>query len=223
MNVEVHGFAHSPFCIAIETALGSLEVPFERREVSVADRSSVLRLTGGACYEVPVLVHGERVVFESGGDSQDIARYIDRVFALGRLFPDRLWGVHDLVIRYLENEVEGVTFRAYDPFFIDAVEDVAERGMIVRHKERKFGRGCVDLWSQDRESILQKSAELLRPLEGMVSVNPFLLGDEPVFADFLLGGILGNLLSGGYNELPPHLPRLKGLGRRLKGFRFERE
>ncbi len=223
MNVEVHGFAHSPFCIAIETVLGSLEVPFERREVSVADRSSVLRLTGGTCYEVPVLVHGDKVVFESGADSQDIAGYIDGTFASGRLFPDRLRGIQALVIRYLEHEVEAVTFRAYDPFFVDSVEDVAERGMIVRHKERKFGRGCVERWKKERESILLESADLLRPLEDMVSVNPFLLGSEPVFADFLLGGILGNFLFGGHNGLPSGLPRLEGLVRRLESFRFNGE
>ena len=219
MNVEVHGFAHSPFCIAIETVLESLEVPFERREVSVADRSSVLRLTGGACYEVPVLVHRDEVVFESGADSQDVARYIDSTFAMGSLFPERLKGIHDLVVRYLEHEVEGVTFRAYDPFHVDSVENVAERGMIVRHKERRFGRGCVERWKEERKQILCESAELLRPFEEMLSENGYLFGDRPVYADFLLGGILGNLLFGGHNRLPADLGRLAALPQRLQAFR----
>lgn len=220
MKLQVHRLAHSPYCIAVELALDSLGTAFERREVSAADRRDVLRLTGGAYYEVPVLVHGDKVIFESGADTQDVARYIDGTFAAGRLFPERLKGVQDLVIRYLEHEVEGVTFRAYDPFHVDSIEDAAERGMVIRHKERKFGRGCVERWKEERESILRESAELLRPCEDMLSVNAYLLGDRPVFADFLLGGILGNFLFGGHNELPPDLARLRDLPPRLEAFRY---
>src|SRR5690606_5109814 len=93
MNPEVHGFAHSPYCIAVESALEALGVSFDRKEVSAADRSSVLRLTGGAYYEVPVLVHGGKVVFESGPESQDVGHYVDDAFGGGRLFPERLRGV----------------------------------------------------------------------------------------------------------------------------------
>lgn len=223
MNIEVHGFAHSPYCIAVESALTALDVPFDRREVPAADRSSVLRLTGGAYYEVPVLVRGGEVVFESGSDTQDVGHYIDDAFGGGRLFPDRLRGVHDLVVRYLENEVEGVTFRIYDPIFVASIEDVAERGMVVRHKERKFGRNCVDEWRENRESLLRDSVRLLRPLEDMLSVKPYLFGDEPVFADFLLRGILGNFLFGNHNGLPSELSRLGGFVRRLESFRFNKE
>ncbi len=219
MQLQVHRLAHSPFCLAIEIALDSLGIDFERREVSAADRSELLRLTGGAYYEVPVLEHGDKVVFESGADSQDVARYIDSTFAMGSLFPERLKGVHDLVIRYLEHEVEGVTFRAYDPFHVDSVEDVAERGMIVRHKERRFGRGCVERWKEEREEILRESAELLRPFEEMLSENGYLFGSQPVYADFLLGGILGNLLFGGHNRLPADLGHLAALPQRLQALR----
>jgi hypothetical protein len=38
-----------------------------------ADRSELIRLTGGAYYQVPVLADGERLVYEGGPDSQDIA------------------------------------------------------------------------------------------------------------------------------------------------------
>ncbi|WP_193211363.1 glutathione S-transferase family protein [Luteolibacter marinus] len=220
MNPEVHGFAHSPYCIAVESALEALGVSFDRKEVSAADRSSVLRLTGGAYYEVPVLVHGGKVVFESGPESQDVGHYVDDAFGGGRLFPERLRGVHDLVIRYLENEVEGVTFRIYDPIFVASIQDVAERGMIVRHKERKFGRGCVEDWRKNRESLLRESARLLNPLEDMLSMKSYLFGDTPVFADFLLGGILGNLQFGDHQRLPADLPSLADFLPRLRNFRF---
>jgi hypothetical protein len=44
-----------------------------------------------------------------------------------------------IVNRYLENEVENVTFKVCDAALIPAIADVVERALIVRHKERKFG------------------------------------------------------------------------------------
>lgn len=208
MKPEIYGFAHSPFVIAIETALRSLGVDFTSKQVPNWDRSELLRLTNGASYEVPVLVHNGRVIFESSADSQDIARYVDQTFAEERLFPTHLDGIQTLVIRYLESDVEGVTFRLFDPYHIAAIPDVAERGMIIRHKERKFGRGCIDEWKRNRDNLAAQAEELLQPLDSMLSRQPYLLGNEPVYADFLLAGILGNITFAGFNAIPPKLSRL---------------
>jgi glutathione S-transferase len=215
MKPEIYGFAHSPFVIAIETALNSLGVEFTSKQVPNWDRSELLRLTNGASYEVPVLVHDGRVIFESSADSQDIARYVDQTFAAGKLFPEHLDGVQTLIIRYLENDVEGVTFRLFDPYYIASISDVAERGMIVRHKERKFGRGCIDEWKQNRDHLAAQAEELLKPLDSMLSHQPYLLGNEPVYADFLLAGILGNITFSGYNTIPSNLSRLTDFHRNI--------
>src|SRR5439155_900073 len=84
---------HSPFCIPITTVLAALSVAHETREVPNWDRRAILGLTGGAYYQVPVLVHDGRVLFESSDDRQVIPRYIDRTWAGGRLFPAALYGV----------------------------------------------------------------------------------------------------------------------------------
>ncbi len=222
--ITVYQLEHSPFCIPVTTLLRSLGVPFETVNVNNGDRREIIELTGGAYYQVPVLVDetdGRRVIYESTPESQDVARYLDEHYADGRLFPLRLEGLQSLVIQHLENEVEGITFRLSDPFYIDSVKDAQERTMIIRHKERKFGRGCVEQWrGAERPALMEAALKVLTPYEKMLSSTPFLLGDEPVYADFLLFGILGNLTYKGHNEIPVSLPSLTDWKQRLGDFRF---
>ena len=115
-----------------------------------------------------------------------------------------------------------VTFRVIDPFYIESIEDVGERGMLIRHKERKFGPGCVSRWRRDREELMSEAERLFCPLnERLESTGAFLLGGEPVYADFLLGGILGNLTYSGFNRIPPGLGALEAFQERLDHFRFD--
>lgn len=201
--VTVLEFAHSPFCIPITQILTASGVDFTRREVSNADRSEILQLTGGAYYQVPVLIHDDRVIFESGPATQDVAHYVDEHFAGRRLFPEKLDGLQGIVIDYLEDNVEGVTFRLVDPYYLDAIDSVTERGMIIRHKERKFGRGCVEAWRQNAGSLRAEADRLLDRFEITLRHSPFIFGDAPVYSDFLLFGILGNLTYKGWNQLNP--------------------
>ncbi|MFT3991373.1 MAG: glutathione S-transferase family protein [Luteolibacter sp.] len=220
MKVEVYRLAHSPFCIAIEQAMIALKVPFELREQSAADRSGILRLTNGAYYEVPTLVDGEEVIFETTGNSQDVANYIDVRYGEGRLFPKTSGGLQNVLLHYLENDVEGVTFRLFDPLYVDSITDVAERGMIVRHKERKFGRGCVQQWRDQHDELTASAVKVLKPLDQALDASPFLLGDAPVYADFLLFGILGNLTFNGFHGIPRELGNLENYQNRVADYRY---
>lgn len=201
MSITLYEMTHSPFCIAISQLLRACGVPFEQREVPNWDRREILRLTDGAYYQVPVLVHDGRAVFETAGDSQDVARYVDANFAAGRFFPARIEGLQAVVIDFIENEVEARTFKLVDPHYLDAIEDVAERGMVIRHKERKFGRGCVEQWRRDAGQIREEADRLMERFDVTLRHSPFLFGDAPVFSDFLLFGILGNFTFRGCNCL----------------------
>ncbi|MEI9895483.1 MAG: glutathione S-transferase family protein [Chthoniobacter sp.] len=201
MSLTVYEMVYSPFCIPITAALRACGVEFERREIPNWDRSALLRLTDGAYYQVPVLVHDGRVVTESSGDSEDIARYVDRHFAGGRLFPERLDGLQQIVIEFLSNEVEFHTFRLLDPHTVDRIDDPVARGLFLRHKERKFGRGCVEGWRGEATAIRAEADRLLARFETTLRYSPFLFGEAPVYSDFLLYGVLGNLTYGGHNRL----------------------
>ncbi|MHA3775219.1 glutathione S-transferase family protein [Verrucomicrobiota bacterium sgz303538] len=221
MSVTVFQLAHSPFCIPITAALRSCGVQYAEQEVSNADRSEILRLTGGTYYQVPVLVHDDNVIFESGPATQDVARYVEKQFAGGRLFPERLEGLQAILIDFLEDQVEGVTFRLVDPYYLDAIDDVIERGMIIRHKERKFGRGCVEAWRQGAVALRAEADRLLDRFETTLRHTPFLFGDSPVYSDFLLFGILGNLTYSNWNQLEPDRQRaLIEWQERMRAFRW---
>lgn len=201
MSLTIYQMAYSPFCIPITAALRACGVPFETKEIPNWDRSELLRLTNGAYYQVPVLVHDGRVVLESSGDSEDIARYVDQHFAQGRLFPERLDGLQQIMIEFLSDDVEFNTFRLLDPHTLDKITDPVARGLFLRHKERKFGRGCVEQWRRDAAAIRAEADRLLGRFEITLRHSPFLFGEAPVYSDFLLYGILGNLTYGGHHRL----------------------
>jgi len=220
MSLSVYQFAHSPYCLPITRALEALGVPHEIRNISNADRSEIITLTNGAYYQVPVLVHDDRVIYESGTDTLDIARYVDQHFAGGRLFPAEHEGFQRLIIGHLEDDVEGVTFRLVDPPYIAEISDIVTRSMIVRHKERKFGRGCVEEWAARRNELAATARTLLEPYELALQHRPFLFGAAPIYADFALFGILGNLTYRGFNDLPEGFTALAKWFARIQEFRY---
>lgn len=218
-DVRLHQIPHSPFCLPISQALTALGIPFEPVNVSNGNREALINLTGGNGYEVPVLEHQGRVIYETSADSQEVARYVDATFASGRLFPTRWAGWQALMIPYLERDVEGTTFKLTDIRYVPAIPDLVERTMVRRHKERRFGRGCLDEWSRNRDSLFSTATESLRPFDLLLEHTPYLVGDLPVYSDFLLHGILSNLTWKSQNPMPA-LPRLVAWYQRLGEFRY---
>ncbi len=220
MSLFVYEMPYSPFCIPITTALRACGAAFETCEIQNWDRSELLRITDGAYYQVPLLVHESRPIFESTGSSEDVAHYVDEHFAKGRLFPPALDGLQAIVNEFLSDDVEFHTFRLIDPHLLDGISDPVARGLFLRHKERKFGRGCVEQWRRDAASIRDQADALLARFETTLRHSAFLFGTAPVYADFLLYGILGNLTFRGWNELSDAQPSLKKWRTVMEGFRF---
>lgn len=220
MKTILHELKHSPFCIPIAQMLRAAGVAFESREVPNWDRSELLRLTGGAYYAVPVLEHGGRLFYESGTDTQDVAQYVDRTWFDGWLFPEAIEAAHQCMIEFLENEVEARTFKLADIHWIPAIADVAHRGMVIRHKERKFGRGCVDAWRRDSVLIRAELDRLLTRFQTTLRHTEFLFGAMPVYADFLLFGVIGNLTFNDWNKLSPRQESIAAWREKLAAWRL---
>ncbi len=72
-GIVVHGFETSNN-MKVRVALGFKEIPYEFRTIDPADRSQIVHLSGQ--HLTPVLVHGERVLF----DSAAILRYLEANF-----------------------------------------------------------------------------------------------------------------------------------------------
>ena len=79
----------------------------------------------------------------------------------------------------------------------------------MRHKEREFGRHCLDQWRNQQAELLDGLAQSLLPFDEMLLDHPFLLDERPRFVDFDLYGMLGNFLYSGHYQLPAAHSRLK--------------
>jgi glutathione S-transferase len=199
--IRLHEMAHSPFCIPVKRFLEAHAIPFEAVEVSNWDRRALIRLTGGEYYQVPVIEHDGKVVFETPSDPLAVAHYLDTAFAGGRLFPEHCAGLQEIVIDHIENTLEGLGFKLIDPAYVDGIQDQAERVMVIRFKERKFGPGCVEKWRADAAAMLAAFEAALEPYERRLVNAAFLFGDERVYADYALLGVLGNFQHGGHHRL----------------------
>ena len=204
MSVVLYQMAHSPYAIPIRQALTACGVVHETRDVQNWDRGEVIRLTEGSYYQIPLLVHEDRVVFETGGNSLDVARYVDATWAGGCLFPEELAAPNLCLTEWIEDALdalEGCAFKLADIHYVPAIDDIVDRTMVVRHKERKFGRGCIEQWAREADIIRSELDGLLSRCESTLKNSPFLLGTSPVYADFALFGVLGNLTYNGWNHL----------------------
>ena len=105
--------------------------------------------------------------------------------------------------------MEGIGFRLSDPGYVDTIQDLGERVMVIRHKERKLGAGCVDEWRRMAAEIGRQFEDGLKPLEARLAETHFLFGERPVYADYALFGVLRNAQFGGHYDLPGTLAKLK--------------
>jgi glutathione S-transferase len=216
--IELVQFPWSPFCIVQRRILEYSGTRFKLIAIPNTDRSLVWRMTKQRYYQVPVLRDGKSVLFEVDENSQVIAKYLDDKLQLG-LFPRDLEGVQSLLWRYIESEVEGAAFRLNDIYWQELVP-ASERLAYLRHKERKFGRGCLEQWKAQQKGLLQELTTRLLPFEEMLIEKPFLLEHRPRFVDFDLFGMLGNFLYSGHYSLPAAHSQLKGWYDRMRSLKL---
>ena len=205
--IELVQFPCSPFCIVQRRILEFAGVRFKITNIPNGDRSLVWRLTRERYYAVPIIRDGRTVVFEVAEDSQVIAKYLDAKFRLG-LFPWEWEGVQSIVWRHIENEIESLTFKLNDIHWQEHTPR-PDRVRFVRHKERKFGRGCLSEWKAQSKEMLTQLEQKLVPFEEMLMFKPYLLDARPRFVDFDLYGMLGNFLFSGHYRLPARHTRLR--------------
>ena len=213
--IELIQFPWSPFCIVQRRILECSGARFKITNIPSGDRSLVWRLTRQRYYNVPIIRQGKSVIFEVSENSQVIAKYLDAKLQLG-LFPWDLDGVQAIMWRYIENEVEGAGFRLNDIYWREVVP-AADQVAFLRHKERKFGRGCLEQWRAQQKDLLAQLEQRLMPFEEMLMHRPFLLDHRPRFVDFDLYGILANFLYTGHYELPAPHARLREWFPRIAG------
>lgn len=215
--IELIQFPFSPFCIPSRRILEFSGAKFKITNVPPQDRTLVWKLTRQQYYGVPIIRDGAKVVFDDTDDRQIVAKYLDAKLKL-QLFPATYEGVQSVLWRFIENEIEGVTFRLNDIYYRENVP-ATHHLQYQRFKERKFGRHCIDQWRAQKNDWLKKLEKSLVPFEQMLAHSEYLLGARPLFVDFDLFGMLENFLYSGHYQLPKSQPHIRAWHRRMKTIR----
>jgi glutathione S-transferase len=181
-------------------------VRYKTTNIRPPDRSLVWKLTKERYYQVPIVRRRRDVIFETDQNSQVIAKFLDSELDLG-LFPHRWDGIQDILWQYIDNDVEGLTFKLNDAYYKKFVSK-GDQLEYMRFKERKFGRGCLEQWRKQAPSLLDELVHRVMPFEQMLGHGKFLLEDLPHFVDFDLWGMLANFLYSGAYKMPDALPRV---------------
>jgi glutathione S-transferase len=216
--ITLYQLPYSPYCIVQRRLLEYAGVRFKVVNIPHGDRSLIWRLTRQRYYLVPIIKDGRTVVFETDEDSQVIAKYLDTRLGLG-LFPRDWAGVQGVLWRYFDHKIEDVGFRLNDIYWQENVAP-ADQLAFLRHKERKFGHGCLEQWRGQQEQLLAQLTQRLMPCEQMLMHRPFLLSERALFVDFDLYGMLANFLYSGHYRLPAAHNRLQDWYARMSRIQF---
>ena len=203
-RLRLYQYTYSPFCIPIELILRHSGIPYDLVNLHVGDPRPVIQLTKGEYYQVPVLedLFNHEVIYDKSPAGDDIPRYILGLAPLMNLYPSEVSGLHRILINYIENDCEAVSFKVCDAYRENWLKSDVDRGLHRRHKERKFGVGCLEEWTRTVNQLIEQFYQLIQPFEQMLAHQPFLTGARPVFADYALCGVIGNFLFPGNTALP---------------------
>lgn len=160
----------------VRVALGYKEIPYEYRVIDRADRSELVRLSGQ--YLTPVIVHGDRVLF----DSAAILRYLDANFrdrpALFGSSKAEQWEIEDL-------EFFARTILA------GPMMEVAHRRSSGRKVEDAVATRCGDEFRKAASGLIRK-----------LGSREWLVGDRMSAADVTAGAVIHRVRTSGLFEMP---------------------
>jgi SAM-dependent methyltransferase/glutathione S-transferase len=221
-RLRLYQYTYSPFCIPIELVLRHSGIPYEIVNLNVGDPSPVIKLTKGEYYQVPVLedLFSHDVIFDKSPSGDDVPKYIESLAPLIRLFPGEVDGTHRIFLHYIENECESWGFKVCDAYGENWLKTDLERGLHRRHKERKFGIGCIQAWQRDIVQLIEGFHKSIQPFEQVLADRPFLTGERPVYADYALCGVIGNFLFPGNTSLPENCLMLEAWYTKMRAGNF---
>lgn len=155
-------------------------------DVAPVGFTAIPRLEEGATKIVPLLRDGEKLV----NDSFDIALYLEEAY------PDRpsLFAGEGgkAMARFVESWSQTVLHTAIGRVAIMDIHDSldpVDQAYFRASREQRFGKSLEAVAGAGREDLEIFSAKL-EPLRHMLKFQPFLGGDGPLFADYIVFGAL---------------------------------
>lgn len=171
----------SPYCWRTRLALAHKGLAVETMPWRFTEKDAIAFSGQG---RVPVLVDGERCVF----DSWSIATYLEQAY------PDRpsLFGdAAAIPLTHLVNAwADGLTPLLAPLIAADILAHLHEKDRVYFRKSRegRFGT-TLETAGSDRESKIVAFRQRLEPMRVVLSVQPYLAGTAPGYADYIVFGI----------------------------------
>lgn len=173
----------SPYCWRARMALAHKGLEVETVPWRFKDKPAIQAF---GHERVPVLVDGDRAV----GDSWAIAVYLEEAY------PDRpsLFGGPQAlaVTRFVKDWADLVLNPGIANLIVGDIHPILHEGdkaYFRRTREERFGRSLEDM-SVGREERLGAFRQSLRPLRATLESRPYLAGEGPNYADYIVFGSL---------------------------------
>lgn len=190
----------SPHCWKIVMALHHKGLAFEERPLPF---TAIPTVEQGASKTVPLLRDGDRLV----SDSFDIALYLDETYS------DRptLFGGEggEAMARFIEGYSQTVIHTAATRIALMDIHDMLDtpdRTYFRDSREKRLGKPLEE-FAAGRDAEIVAFPAKLEPLRHMLKFQPFIGGDGPLFADYILFGALQWLkITSGSIHLPADDP-----------------
>lgn len=187
----------SPHCWKARMALAHKGLPFEAVPVRFPE---VATLEGGEGRTVPLIRDGDTVV----QDSFAIAEYLDD------RYPDRPMLFEGASGRALTRFVESWMQRAIHPYLVSvavldihALQDEAGQAWFRARREALFGKPLEEVQSGRTPEAAGAFDRTLEPLRVTLKRQPFLGGETPRFADYVVfGGFQWARVASRYRVMP---------------------
>ncbi|ANM30361.1 hypothetical protein ABI59_13440 [Acidobacteria bacterium Mor1] len=190
-TISVYGFETSNN-MKVRIALGYKGIDYAYTEVDPGDRAELLRLTGQ--FLTPVMVHGERTLF----DSAAILRYLDANF----LETPRLFG---------GSVAEQWEIEDWELF---ARHTLAAPLMELVHTQKTGGAVDDAMRQRCAAGFAQATSTLIEALQG----REWLVGDSMTAADIHAGAVMHRVKLAGLFPFPPEFETIEGWVGRVMAF-----
>ena len=171
----------SPYCWRIKMALMHKGLPFDTIPWRFNEKN-VIAFSGQG--RVPVLRDGDRVVY----DSWTIATYLEEAY------PDRPSLFRGdggrAVTRFVNAWADGVLVGGILRLIIMDIFahlDEKDRAYFRQTREQRFG-AALEMISADRETNVLAFRKTLEPIRTLLAAQPYLGGEMPAYADYILFG-----------------------------------
>ncbi len=189
MSIELYDLAtadpklrFSPYCWRVKMALAHKALSWREIPCHFTEKDRLPQPNAGT---VPVLVDDGQVV----GDSWRIAEYLDQRYPDKPLFGcDEARAVALLLKFWIERTVHPLITRMGVGDFMATLHET-DKPYFRESREKRFGMS-IEQHTRKREQSREAFNTALEPLRAMLGEQPYVAGQKPAYADYIVFGAL---------------------------------